>query len=215
MRAWLWNRLIELTADLVAPLRCAACDAQLLRRALFCEACAATVQRIQSQTEPLALGAYGGALAQALRRLKYGNRPDLAQPLGLLLRQLVEQQHNSLGPIDVVIPVPVPRSRLLERGYNQAALLARHVTGPLGARFAPMAMSRRDGSIKQAALGRRERLENLQGAFCIVQPRAVRSQRVLLVDDVCTTGATMHTCTTCLLDAQAAAVRQLVVALVP
>lgn len=197
--------------DLVSPLRCAACDERLSRRALLCPCCASTVVRWESGGEPLAFGHYGGALASALLRLKYGKRPDLGPPLGSLLRDAALARLRP-GDVDVVVPVPVPYGRLVERGYNQAALLARPLVGALGARFAPLALQRRDGSVKQASLDRRRRLENLRGALSVRQPRAVRGRVVLVVDDVSTTGATLGACRDALEGAGATAVLAAVVA---
>ena len=75
----------------------------------------------------------------------------------------------------------VPYGRLVERGYNQAALLARPLVGELGARFASLALHRVDGSV---SLNRKHRLENLRGAFSVRQRWAVEGRTVLLVDDV-------------------------------
>lgn len=196
----------------MSPPRCAACDQRLGRRALLCAACASTVQRWEGSQDPLAFGLYGGALAQTLLRLKYGGRPDLGGAVGLLLAGVVLARTQDLGPIDVIVPVPVPRSRLVQRGYNQAALIARPLLRPLAARFAPLALQRREGGAKQASLGRHDRLENLRDAFHVREPDRVRTRRVLLVDDVSTTGATIETCTHALLDSGARAVRSAVVA---
>ncbi|MBI5537624.1 MAG: ComF family protein [Deltaproteobacteria bacterium] len=196
--------------DLVAPRRCAACDELLAGRALLCATCATTVERYEGAGEPAAFGLYGGAIAQALRRLKYGNRPDLGPILGMLLRDHVLGRLS--GPaVEVVVPVPVPKGRLVERGYNQASLLAAPLVGPLGARFAPLALWRAEG-VKQAALGRDERMVNLRGALKVRRPLEVQQRHVLLVDDVSTTGATIEACTSVLIGAGARSVRAIVVA---
>ena len=179
--------------DLLSPLRCAACDASLDCRALLCPPCASSVIRWKRGGSPLAFAHYGGALASTLLRLKYANRPDLAYPLGQLLRTVVLDELQP-GDIDIVVPVPVPYNRLVQRGYNQAALIAQSLTRPLSASLEPRVLGRRDGSVKQAALNRRDRLENLRDAFFVRQSNAVRSRRVLLVDDVSTTGATLDSC---------------------
>ncbi len=197
--------------DIVSPLRCGACNAALRHRTLLCPACAATVIRWQGTGDPLAFAHYGGALASTLLRLKYGKRPDLAHPLGQLLRE-VARHHLDPDEVDLVVPVPVPYGRLVERGYNQAALIARPLVGVLGASFAPLALARRDGSTKQAALNRLERLRNLRGAIVVRRPRLVRGRRVLVVDDVSTTGATLAACQEALVSAEASAVRTAVVA---
>ncbi len=212
MWSTLATRSIELIGPLVAADRCGACDVRLSRRALLCSACAATVERWHGNGDPIAFGLYGGALAQVLLRIKYGRRPDLGQPVGELLAGAADAHGLGRVGLDVVVPVPVPRSRLRERGYNQAALIGRWVARGLQAPMACMALARAEGGSKQAALGRRERLRNLQGAFWVRESRWVSGARVLLVDDVSTTGATVQACTEQLLAAGARVVRSIVVA---
>ena len=192
--------------DLVAPLRCAACDEKLRTRSLLCRCCADTVERWRGPDDPWAYARFGGALAQALRRLKYGARPDLGESIGQVVAA-------ALPPcdIDLVVPVPVPYCRLVERGYNQAALIARPIATRLGRRLEPLALWRAEG-VKQASLGREERLANVRGALAVRRPQAVRGRRVLLIDDVSTTGATVQACRSVLLEAGARGVCAMVVA---
>lgn len=206
MRHPVFRLLYQLAGDLVGPLRCAACDQPLRARALLCNACAATVERWCGDDDPWAYAQFGGALAQALRRLKYGARPDLGAALGELVAASAPR-----FAVDVVVPVPVPWSRLVDRGYNQAALLARPVAAALGAPLAAMALWRAEGA-KQASLGRSERLVNLKDALRVRRPDLVRGRTVLLVDDVSTTGATVQACRDALLAAEARCVRSIVVA---
>lgn len=198
-------------AELVAPRGCSSCDARLPRRAAFCEACASTVERAAppSAAEVPAFGLYGGALATALRRLKYEGRPDLAGPLGELLRALAAA---SASEVDRVVPVPLHPVRLAERGYNQAALLAHAVVAATGAPLEVRALARCRDTAHQARLGREARHENMRGAFVVRAPSRVRGARVLLVDDVATTGSTLEACRAALEEAGARRVTSLVVA---
>ena len=159
----------------------------------------------------MAFGHYGGALASALLRLKYGNRPDLGPALGELLCSVLPS-HLAPGDVDVVIPIPVPYARLVERGYNQAALIARPVAAALAVPLDACALERKGGTVKQASLNRVDRLRNLRGAFSVRSRTNVRDKRVLLVDDVTTTGATLDACTVLLEQTGARSVRSLVVA---
>jgi ComF family protein len=197
--------------DVVSPCKCAACDARLSSHALLCPLCASTVERWHGTDPPWAFGHYGGALASALLRLKYANRPDLGAPIGALLRDRLVNTPEC-GNLDVVVPVPVPYGRLVDRGYNQAALIANPIARAFGVPMAARALARVDGGAKQASLGRRERLENLRDAFWVRAPRSVAGRRVLLVDDVSTTGATMGACRDTLLAAGARSVDVAVVA---
>jgi ComF family protein len=205
-----FGALLEIAGILVAPQRCAACDEPVGRWSHLCTVCAATVERWHGEGDPLAFGLYGGALAQSLLRLKYGGRPDLGPRLGMLLR---DQVLGRLGGsrVGLVVPVPVPRARLIDRGYNQAALIAAPLAERLGARFSPLALWRAEG-VKQAALGREERLVNLRGALRIRREGEVSGEDVLLVDDVSTTGATIEACESALRAGGAKSVRSIVVA---
>ncbi|MBK8251434.1 MAG: ComF family protein [Polyangiaceae bacterium] len=151
-------------------------------------------------------------MANAVRRFKYGGRTDLAQPLGRLLVRAVE--YTSLEA-DLVIPVPLHPRRLVTRGYNQAALLGAFVADLTRAPLRTNVLKRSRDTAHQAWLGRAQRLVNLQDAFEIKRPEAVAGRRVVLVDDVCTTGATLAACCNALMKAGAIEVTALVVAYTP
>lgn len=181
-----------LTLGLLAPDRCAACDVRVRAARVFCPGCAATT--LSAAEEPGCAGAflYGGAIARSITRFKYEGRSDLARPLSSLLRR-VAPLLRSRG-IEVVVPVPLHPLRLAERGYNQAALLARPLARDLGASFAPLALRRTRDTAQQATLARTERLTNVENVFAVRDRWVVEGRRVLLVDDVRTTGATLREC---------------------
>lgn len=226
LRRWAWalaRALALLLGDALSPAACAACDAPVARRRVFCPACARTVVRAGDlpRVRPgrergegelaaiVAFGLFGGALATALKRLKYEGRSDLGGPLGHLLRRAAREVGMGAG---VVVPVPLHPRRVAERGYNQAALLASAVADELRAPCSPRALARVRHTPQQVRLDRRERLRNVTSAFCVLRPEAVRGRRVVLVDDVVTTGATLEACAEALLRAGAGEVTALVVA---
>lgn len=182
-----------LAGGLLAPERCAACDEHVRAGRVFCSDCAATTLSVASQDESCA-GAflYGGAIARSITRFKYEGRSDLARPLSALLRRVAPLVREAR--IEVVIPVPLHPLRLAERGYNQAALLAGPLAQDLGASFAPLGLRRTRDTAQQATLARAERLTNVEGVFAVRDRRAIEGRRVLLVDDVRTTGATLREC---------------------
>ena len=180
--------VLDLLLSLWSAPECGACRAAVRRPAVFCPACATTIVRSSAGPVP-SYGDFGGALADAIRRLKYGDRPDLARPLGALLR-------HALGPapprVDCVVPVPLHPRRLASRRYNQSALLARNLADVLDVPLDTRSLRRIRDTPAQAALDAAERRRNVADAFVADARLAGRS--VLLVDDVCTTGATLEAC---------------------
>jgi ComF family protein len=196
---------------IVAPPRCAACDARVRLLAAFCPPCGSTAERAVPDGVTTAAFVYGGSVARAVTRMKYENRPDLARPLADLLWRALESTAPSLRE-SIVVPVPLHPNRLAERGFNQSALVGRRVARRLGARFGPLALARTRGTMQQATLDREARVANVAGAFVVRERARVHGRAVLLVDDVQTTGATLDACAKALLDSGASCVVRAVVA---
>lgn len=138
-------------------------------------------------------GLYEGPLKRMVRKLKYGGREDVARPLGRLLADLWESEPR-LAPVDVVMSVPLHWRRERMRGYNQAALLAGAFGGKTGLPVLEGVLRRRRATRTQTELGKSQRGENVRDAFDACRPEDVAGLAVLLVDDVCTTGATLDAC---------------------
>ena len=128
----LWNLL----GEIVAPSRCAACDLRVAGGTLFCPPCSTTIEPTDPWSQSggcLAAFEYGGAIATAIARLKYEDRPDLAPRFSA---SLVQAARSLRDAVDLVVPVPLHPRRLADRGYNQAALLAAPVARSLSVRLA-------------------------------------------------------------------------------
>lgn len=197
----------EALTSLLSPPACAACDEPLVRRSVFCARCAATV----AWADPFegAACVYGGAISEAIVRMKFARRADLARPLShLLFRTALAFER----PFDFVVPVPLHRLRLAERGFNQSALLARPVARVLSVPFLPVALERTRATPRQTDLDADARRASVLGAFRARDER-VRGARLLLVDDVRTTGATLDACALALGDAGALSVDVLALAI--
>jgi ComF family protein len=142
-----------------------------------------------------------GSIRQAIYGLKYDYIRDLAIPLG---EMLAETYRNAPLPVDVIVPVPLHRRRKRERGYNQSALLAQQLGAALQVPVRLDLLRRHRYTRSQTRLNPQQRSQNVRGAFsCATQPgvtQAIDGRRLLLIDDVLTTGATLRACAQVLRD---------------
>jgi len=190
-----FRRWLSGVGTLLAPRRCAGCDVPLSGDGPFCDRCGLGIEPCAPETLPgsvdlVAAARYGGAIGQAIQKLKYGARPDLGAPLG---RFVAIRVGPALGRAErLVVPVPLHPSRLALRGYNQSALLAKALGRALGWPVEPRMLARTRATDEQATLGRHRRLRNVAGAFSL--RGAVQARDVVLVDDVVTTGSTALAC---------------------
>jgi len=153
------------------------------------------------------VGTYEGPLRSILQAFKYDRRRSLAAPLGRLMRL---RGADVLVDADCVVPVPLHWRRRWRRGFNQSLDLARQLEIPVSC-----ALVRHRHTRTQTDLPADARLRNVRNAFAIRRRAAVRGLRVVLVDDVSTTGATLEACALALIAAGAADVRTLTAARVP
>jgi ComF family protein len=193
-RAAIRRFLPPLCADCGVPVlggvRCSACDGRpapsLIRAAR-------------------AVGPYEGVLRDLIHALKYDARRSLAAHLGRLMR---EAGAGVLRGADLAVPVPLHRTRLSERGFNQALDLAKHLALPVVS-----ALARTRATPSQTGLSGDLRARNVHQAFALRRDASVLRDRVIvLVDDVWTTGATVEACARALQAADAREVRALTVA---
>ncbi len=164
-------------------------------------------------------GKYDRALKALICIFKYDYRPELALPLARLLWQTL-WRHWEPQAFDWIVPVPLHRRRLRQRGFNQAELLVRHWFTLAREQGLPFDRERLASGIlirhrytpPQTGLDRQQRAANLKHAFKLTDPDAVQGRRVLLVDDVLTTGATANACARVLKKAKVASVKVLTLA---
>jgi predicted amidophosphoribosyltransferase len=261
------SKLVTSCLHLLWPARCAGCDALLgSDDAIFCGGCAQATVPLGSACAACALPRlgpeagggrcpgcarlelafsrafaafeYGGPLADAIVRMKHGDRPELARRLGRLLAATLARAigdgraegragGRGDGRADAIVPVPLHARKLRRRGFNQALELALAALRDV-ARTPTLALALPQGMprLERRALRRTRptrplghagpaaRLSEVAGAFAVAPPLAgrVRRRRVLLVDDVFTTGATFSECADALLGAGAASVHALALA---
>lgn len=161
--------------------RCARCIAH---RPAFGRARALARYRSSAEDEP-------GTLPALLRRHKYG----LDQAAGRALAEYIDGEFPFIpSDYDVVVPIPLHRRRLWWRGFNQAALLAAEVAHRIGLPLDAASVVRSRFTPPQTARDHDDRRRNVARAFMVRRPTSIRGRRVLLVDDVMTTGATADEC---------------------
>lgn len=160
-----------------------------------------------------AVAAHAGSMRTLVHALKFHDRQDVRRLLG---KWLVEAGGELLAESEIVVPVPLARRRLLARRFNQAAVLAREVSYLSGLAYEPLLLERTRATASQVGLSRGERRRNVRGAFA-VPPRLashVAGRKILLIDDVITTGSTAGACARALTRAGAMRVNVLALALV-
>lgn len=146
-----------------------------------------------------AVAHYDGELRRVIHALKYEHMTALAEPLGRMLNTYLAQHPL---PFDLIVPVPLHPERREDRGYNQAELLAKVIARQCGVALNASALVRKLNTTPQVGLNETERRRNVRDAFHCAQ--RLDGLRVLVVDDVCTTGATLSECARALHDGGAA-----------
>jgi len=218
------ERVGRIALDLIFPARCVGCGAG---GSFICPTCAAALPEAAQPRCPrcwrpgaaavcdscrldpppfdglFAAYVYSGLARELVHHLKYRETAALAAPMASLLAQALAAR---APPADLIVPVPLSGARRRARGYNQSEALARSLGRELGLPVSRRALSRRRHTLPQArSHGAEERRRNVEGAFAARADEA-SGRRVLLLDDVTTTGATLRACAGALQEAGAASV---------
>lgn len=188
---------------------CHLCGQPMLRmdEPLLCGACGAELAEafIPMSDQPLfihpalpcsiAAYQYNSVAQELVQALKYRHDPWAAEPLSEGMAHAFAQiDASELHRADMLIPVPLHPKREKERGYNQAALIAERLSTHIGLPQHPHALARIRNTRPQVGTSRERRLQNMIGAFSVAELPLICQKHVLLIDDVCTTGATAIAC---------------------
>lgn len=217
--------------DLLFPRYCLACHGGLVTgEVTICTACRYELPRTGSHLRlndtlqlkmagraPVAsLNAYliftkGGKVQQLLHALKYKGHQEVGEVLGRWYgAELTEA--NFSEKLDVILPVPLHKKKLKERGYNQSDSFAKGLSESLGATWSAEVLKKGKITESQTRKTRLERLQNVQDVFFVEKPHVIQGKRIALVDDVITTGATLEACVAVLLEAGAQEVHLITIA---
>jgi ComF family protein len=236
------RRALHACADLIVPPCCLLCRERIGAHHLLCPACWRGVHFIRpplcdvlgiplpfdtgermvsagalahppAYDRARAVAHFTGSMRTLVHQFKYADRHDGRTLFG---RWLAEAARDLVPGIDLIVPVPLSRLKLLLRHFNQAAVLAAALSREAGVAVDPMLLRRTRWTRSQVGMTREERRRNIAGAFGVprhLRPRLAR-RNILLVDDVITTGATVDACARVLKRAGAARVDVLALALV-
>jgi ComF family protein len=235
-------RAISSVGDFLVPPVCHACERPLSSHDAICAGCWAKIDFIRpplcdrlghplpfdlggttisaaAEADPpeydraRAVARFDGVMRELVHALKFRDRHDARRLFG---RWLAEAGAEILVDADMIAPVPLSRSRLFVRRFNQAAILAREVARLAGVSYEPQLLRRTRRTSPQVGLSRRQRRDNVSGAFAAdsARNRSIEGAKIVLVDDVITTGATVGACAKALKKAGAARVDILSLAMV-
>lgn len=212
---WMWNAI-----DWFFPPHCLGCG---IEGEIICQECYASIKRIPANVCPYcnayvstsghcpkcmnrkppyaefrAFAFYGGVIREAIHHLKYQNDVGVARVLASYLMKVIQAGD---WEFDLVVPVPLSKPKLEQRGYNQAERLAQPMAAALEKTISTEALVRIKENASQVDLDVQSRRENVRGVF-EADPAIVKGKRILLIDDVFTTGATLESASKALKEAK-------------
>jgi ComF family protein len=173
--------------------------------------CGECITREPAFTVARAVGRYKTALLEAIHRFKYGHQTAVGEIMGRMMATYPFPGFDA-GAYSLIIPVPLHTKRLRERGFNQSVILARELSRHFSIPLDFMSLRRLHYTAPQVSLGGKEREINVRGAFTIKEPKKIKGSKIILIDDVYTTGSTLRECARCLMDAGAEKVAVLTLA---
>jgi ComF family protein len=190
------NPLSYLT-NLIYPAHCIFCDTLLQPDNAYgiCETCAAdekTEKYSQTKIVPGVVHAhvcyvYKGKPKETIHRLKFEEKTDYAESIAKIMAKTIENNVN----YDILLAIPIGKERARERKYNQSRLIARFLARYIGKESYDDVLIKIRETQKQSELPAKERRKNVIGAFGVINAEKIEGKRILLIDDVCTTGATL------------------------
>lgn len=133
---------------------------------------------------------YQGTVRDALLRFKFAGALHTASALSLILTEAF-RRHFESGDFDLIVPVPIHRTRLIHRGFNQVVELGKRLSRDTGIALDRASFQKVKDTVPQVGLTRAARVKNLRGSFGVRRPDRIRGRNILLVDDVTTTGSTI------------------------
>lgn len=143
--------------------------------------------------EHLYIFVYGGIIRQVMLNYKFNSQAYLYKTfIKFLLKN--EKFVEIIKSYDIIIPVPLSKKRMKERGYNQSYLIAKEISGLLNIKLNKKSLIKQQNIVAQSGLNKEQRLQNIKGAYTLKHPNKLQAKKVLIIDDIYTTGSTVNEC---------------------
>lgn len=220
---------VDAVLNFIYPPACVVCESPPdPEKKLICEPCWQALPRLQPTDEltghrleiggsetstlpALAVWEFSEAMQTVIHEMKFHGKKSLSRWLGDEMAAAASQ-HEEFASADALIPVPLHKTKFRERGYNQSLLLAQRVSKKINLPILKQVLRRVRHTKSQATLNAVEREQNMRGAFGVVSENLIQDKKIIVIDDVFTTGATLKACARELLNAGAARVLALTAA---
>ena len=178
---------------------CNKCNIELKKEAVFgVEKYGETQDKLFD--EHLYVFIYSGIIRDTMLNYKFNNKSYIYKTITKFLLKN-EKFVEIIKSYDIIIPVPLSRKRIKERGYNQSGLIAKEISKTLNIALNNRCLIKNQNTVAQSTLNREERLKNLQGVYTLKYHNKIQSKKVLIVDDIYTTGSTVNECSKIILKA--------------
>jgi len=172
------------------PPFCASCGRRLDKLSITKNICSSCLKSKFYFDRAFSPCAYTGTIKKLIHEFKYSGKDYLGEPLGRLMNEFIQDYRLPIGYLDFIIPVPLHKSRLREREFNQARLLSEKVAKEFNKKVLPDVLVRNRPTKTQTGLDFEERRKNVEKSFTVNDPGLIKGANLLLIDDVLTTGAT-------------------------
>ncbi|MBI4706333.1 MAG: ComF family protein [Candidatus Omnitrophica bacterium] len=172
------------------PPFCSSCGRQLDKKNYSKNTCGQCQRKIFHFDRAFSPCSYTGTIKELIHEFKYRNKDHLADGLGKLMTNFIKEYNLPISYIDFIIPVPLYETKLREREFNQAHLLAKIIADEFNKDILTDVILRSRNTGTQTELDHNQRFNNVKGCFTFTNKRDIRGKNILLIDDVLTSGAT-------------------------
>lgn len=172
------------------PPFCRACGRHLGKNNFLKHFCPECLKRKLEFDRAFSPCVYEGAVKNLIHEFKYNNKDHLAATLAKPMISFIKEYQLPMDYLDLIVPIPLHKTKLREREFNQAELLSNIIAKEFNKKILPQALERNRITKTQTELAVNERISNVKGAFSLAKEANLKNKNILLVDDVLTTGAT-------------------------